>query len=205
MGRDAVANLVAEDQTFTEETWAAITESEFSECRFEGCDISEAVFRAARFIDCTFVRCDMSLMKVTDCTFGGSRFEDCRMLGIDWTRGTWPRIPLHEPNTFVRCDLSMNTFTDLVLGAVRFEECRLREAGFRHAFLADSVFDGSDCAGADFLEADLSGASLQRTVSLIVDPRTTRLEGATVDAATGAAILESRGINLAMEDRPGPR
>lgn len=205
MDRGTMNGLVAEDQTFTEEAWGAVTDAEFQECTFVGCDFSEARFQAVRFIDCTFERCDLSMLKPIDCTVGGSQYVDCRMLGIDWTLAVWPRVPLHEPNAFVRCDLSMSTFADLMLGAVRFEECRLREVTYRDANLAGAVFDRSDCAGADFLGADLSGASFRGVVGLWLDPRSVRLEGATVDPATGASILESLGVNLSIDETEPPR
>lgn len=204
MGRGAVDGLMAEGETFTDEKWGSIVGAEFQDCTFVGCDFSGARWRSVRFIGCTFHRCDVSLVKPTDCTIGDSRFEDCRMLGVDWTLAVWPRVPLHEPNTFVRCDLSMSTFTDLVLGATRFEECRLREVSYRNAKLGEAVFDGSDCSGTDFLGADLSGAGLRRVADLHLDPLSTRLKGAIVDAATGVSILESLGINLATDDLEGP-
>jgi uncharacterized protein YjbI with pentapeptide repeats len=198
-----VKGIYAEDEVFTEENWKSVIDGEFQVCTFVACDFSEAEFRAVRFVGCTFERCDLGLLKPTDCTFGESRFEDCRMLGIDWTLAAWPSVPLYESNAFVRSDLSMGTFTDLVLGPVRFEDCRLREVSYRNAALGESVFDGSFCEGADFLGADLTGASLRRVVGLHLDPRSTRLEGATVDAATGVSILESLGINLADDEPEG--
>jgi uncharacterized protein YjbI with pentapeptide repeats len=55
---------------------------------------------------------------------------------------------------------------------------------------------GSDCLGADFHGADLSGASLVGVAGLAVDPMSSKLEGATVDAEGAIAILECLGINL---------
>jgi uncharacterized protein YjbI with pentapeptide repeats len=197
---EAIEGLIAEGESFRDVDWASISESEFRDCTFVACDFSETLIRNVRLVGATFRECDVSLFKPTDCSIGGSQFEDCRMLGVDWTLANWPRVPLHNPNAFIRCDLSLGTFTDLMLGAVRFEQCRLREAFFRNATLTGAVFDRSDCSGADFLGADLSGASLRNVAGLWLDPRSTRLEGATVDPATGASILESLGINLSIDE-----
>jgi uncharacterized protein YjbI with pentapeptide repeats len=198
--REVIDGLITEGETFKDADWGSVSESDFRDCTFVACDFSEAQFRSVRFVGATFRQCDLSLLKPTDCSIGESQFEDCRVLGVDWTVAKWPRVPLHDPNTFSRCDLSLGTFTDLMLGAVRFEECRLREATFRNTTLTGAVFDRSDCSGADFLGADLSGASLRNVDGLWLDPRTTRLEGATVDPAAGALILESLGINLSTDE-----
>jgi len=199
--RESISGIVAEGSIFTDVHWGSVADSEFQGCTFVGSDLSKAGVGASRFIECRFERCDMSLWKPIDSMFGECGFEDCRMLGIDWTMASWPRVPLHEANFFVRCDLSMGTFADLDLGAVRFNDCRLRETSYRFARLGGSDFEGSDCLGADFHGADLSGARLVGVLGLVLDPLSTKLAGATVDAPAGVAILESLGINL---DSAGP-
>ncbi len=198
--QEDVAGVVVEGTTFTGVNWRSVTDSEFLECTFVDSDLSDAPISMSRFIDCRFERCDLSLWKPVDTVFGACLFEDCRMLGIDWTLASWPQVPLHEPNRFVRCDLSMGTFADLELGGVAFSECRLHETSFRFARMGDSDFDGSDCQVCDFHGADLSGARLVRVVGLAVDPLSTTLTGATIDAATGVAILESLGLKLDTPD-----
>jgi len=187
---------VKEGDVFTEASWGSAVDAEFQGCTFIGVDLSEARVDSTRFVECHFERCDLSLWKPLESVVGGCRFDDCRMLGIDWTMAKWPRVPLHAPNAFARCDLSMGTFADLDLGSVRFEECRLRDVSYRGARLSGAFFGGSDCRGADFSGADLTAASLAGATGLSVDPRTTKLEGATVDAGTGVAILEALGIIL---------
>lgn len=200
MEGESISGVVAEGSTFTGVHWQRVTDAEFLGCTFVGSDLSNADIRGSRFIECRFERCDLSMWKPKDSVFGECRFEDCRMLGIDWTGASWPRVPLHEANVFVRCDLSMGTFADLDLGATGFTECRLRETSYRLARLGGSAFEGSDCLGADFHGADLSGASLVGVKGLAVDPQSTKLVGATIDAPTGVAILESLGINLYSAD-----
>jgi uncharacterized protein YjbI with pentapeptide repeats len=206
MSRESVTGVVAEGEIFIDTSWAEVVDAEFHGCTFAGADLHEAEVRGSKFVDCRFERCDLSLWRPVDSVFGGSRFEDCRMLGIEWTLAVWPRVPLHEPNEFVRCDLSMGTFANLDLGAVTFGECRLREVSYRETRMPGARFDGSDCLGADFYGADLTEAGLIGVDGLALDPRDTKLEGAGVDGATGAAILEMLGINLmvtGLEELPG--
>lgn len=188
--------MAFEGVVFTDVNWDRVEESEFQGCTFVGSNFSEAIIKASRFVECRFERCDLSLLRATDSVVGECHFEDCRMLGIDWTLASWPQVALYDPNTFLRCDLSMGTFADLDLGSIRFSDCRLREASFRFARMAGADLRGSDCSGADFHGADLSGAGLVGAGGLEIDPLTSNLHGATVDADGAIAILQSLGINL---------
>lgn len=203
--RETMTGVSVEGSVFSDVNWERVADSEFVECTFVGSDLSEAIVSKSRFVDCRFEGCDLSLWRPTDALVGGCHFEDCRMLGIDWTVASWPRAPLHEANTFLRCDLSLSTFADLDLGATRFIECRLHESSFRSARLAGADFTLSECPGVDFHGADLSEASLVGVAGLTIDPLSSKLEGATVDAGGAMAILDSLGINLAGGDPPsGP-
>lgn len=205
MSRESVREISNEGTVFTDADWEEVVDAEFHSCTFVGADLHEALVRNTQFIDCRFERCDLSLWRPTDSTLGGSQFEDCRMLGIDWTLAVWPSVPLHDANRYVRCDLSMGTFANLDLGPATFDECRLREVSYRETRLVGAQFGRSDCLGADFHGADLSGAGLVGVEGLVVDPRTTKLVGATVDAATGVTILEMLGINLGESGAEDPQ
>jgi uncharacterized protein YjbI with pentapeptide repeats len=194
--RETVTGLVFDGSVFADVNWERVENAEFQGCTFVGSNLNEAVVKASRFVECRFERCDLSLWKPTDSVVGGCHFEDCRMLGIDWTIASWPRVALYEANTFLRCDLSHSTFADLDLGPTRFSECRLRESSFRFARMAGADLKESDCLGTDFHGADLSGAALVGVAGLTVDPLSSKLQGATVDADGAIAILESLGINL---------
>jgi len=194
--RETVSGMVAEGAIFTDVSWERVEESEFHGCTFVGSNLSEAIVSDTRFVECRFERCDFSLWKPSGSLIGSCRFEDSRLLGIDWTLADWPRVALYEANVFLRCDLSMGTFADLELGSIHFIECRLRESSFRFARMAGADLRGSDCLGTDFQGADLSGAGLVGAIGLLVDPLSSKLQGATVDAAAGIAILGSLGINL---------
>ena len=194
--RETVTGVVADQSVFADVNWERVADAEFHGCTFVGADFSEAKVTDTRFVECRFERCDLSLWKPTRSVIGESHFEDCRLLGVDWTLASWPRVALYEANTFLRCDLSMGTFADLDLGATRFSECRMRESSFRFTRMAGADLKGSDCLGADFHGADLSGASLVGVAGLGVNPMSSKLDGATVDAEGAIAILEALGINL---------
>ena len=94
-------------------------------------------------------------MKVPDTVFSGCRFLECRLVGINWTEGRWPKRPLHGPNSFYKCDLSMSTFAGLDVTGSRFGSCRAHDVGFFEALLVDVDVEGTDPSGADFDRADL--------------------------------------------------
>ena len=196
MERETVTGVVVDQSVFADVNWERVEDAEFHGCTFVGSDFSDAIVTESRFVECRFERCDLSLWKPANSVVGGCHFEDCRLLGVDWTLASWPRVALYEANTFLRCDLSMGTFADLDLGPTRFSECRLRELSFRFARMAGADLRGSDCLGTDFHGADLSGAALVGVAGLTVDPISSKLDGATVDAEGAIAILQSLGINL---------
>lgn len=202
--RETVTGVVVDGSVFDKVDWERVEQSEFLGCTFIGSNFSEAIVSDTRFVECRFDRCDFSLWKPPDSLVGGCHFEDCRMLGIDWTIGSWPRVRLYEANTFLRCDLSLGTFADLDLGPTRFSECRLRESSFRFARMVGADLKGSDCLGADFRGADLSGASLVGVAGLTIDPLSSKLQDASVDADGAIAILESLGINLETVEPDSP-
>ncbi len=185
-------------EQFTNDEWntVLIAEAEFVACTFRGVTFAESVLEGCRFLDCTFTGCDLQLTRVVGSEIAGCTFEDCRLTGIDWTRARWPRHRLHEPNRFVRSDLSMSEFSALHLPGLAVVDGKLVDAIFRETRLPDASFDGTDCTGADFTGADLSGAHLVGARGLSVDARTTKLQGAVLDAAGARQVLDTLGITV---------
>jgi uncharacterized protein YjbI with pentapeptide repeats len=60
--------------------------------------------------------------------------------------------------------------------------------------LIDSYFERTDLTGADFANADLSGATLIECSGLRLDPTITKLAGTTVSAVNALQIAEALGL-----------
>ena len=76
------------DQVFKEARLerAQLLSSEFYDCAFVRCSFVESVFRNCRFVNCAFQQCDLSLVQVAGSTFSSTRFEDSKVIGVDWTQ-----------------------------------------------------------------------------------------------------------------------
>ena len=72
------------DQTFTQPAIekTLFQESEFENCMFNHCDLSNRDFTNTIFIECTFTDCNLSLVKLTNTTFRDVQFTGCKMLGL---------------------------------------------------------------------------------------------------------------------------
>jgi len=183
---------------FADEIWAEelIVGSEFVGCTFSGVTFASSELRACRFVECTFVRCDLAVVRLADSFMTGSTFEDCRLSGIDWTRGRWADHQLHGPNAFERCDLSMGVFDDLNLTDLLMTGCKVHDSSFRNTRLSGANLEGSSLSGTDFTGAILSGARLVNTSGIALDPRSCDLTGAVLDLASAMSIVWTLGVTI---------
>lgn len=56
--------------------------SEYENCTFKSCNLSERVFCEFKFIDCLFISCNLSLVNLKRAVFSDVKFKDCKMLGV---------------------------------------------------------------------------------------------------------------------------
>ena len=169
---------------------------EFVDCTFVHCVFSEVELVACRFVSCTFTSCDLSLASLLDTHFEGTRFEDAKAIGIDWTRAAWPKMTLGEPLSFERCALDHSTFLGLRLPKVRILDCVAREADFREADLTGADFSGTDLTGALFGDTNLSRADLSRARNYAIAPDRNRIGKAKFSLPEALALLHCLDIEL---------
>src|SRR5580704_16799296 len=79
---------------------------DFESCSFLGCNFSETTFNKCQFYECTFTRCNLSNAKVKSCSFFDTFFDESKVIGINWTIATWPRLKLSSPLSFNKCILN---------------------------------------------------------------------------------------------------
>lgn len=175
-------------------TWRdAFTEgepAEFYGCTFVGCAWPERVTRRWMLDGCRFERCDLSLWRPVGCTLTEVQFQDCKLLGVEWTAGGGLRFEAR----FTDCDLSLGRFAELDLTSARFAACRLREADLRGVKWRGAVLTGCDLDGATLEGADLREADLREAILPPLDPAQTRLRGARVDVHTALALVRGLGL-----------
>lgn len=175
---------------------ASLRDKEFEDCGFHGCNFSGATFAACKFVDCTFTDCNLSNIRMAGTRFVNVEFGDSKILGVDWTRATWPRIAVGAPLRFRKCLLDDSSFIGLTLEDIAIEDCRAHRVDFRDANLSRGNFARTDFSDASFgktklVEADFTGAS-----NYTIDVFNNDIERARFSRDEALSLLGSLGIEL---------
>jgi fluoroquinolone resistance protein len=115
---------------------------EFEGCHFQDCNFTESIFKKCRFIECTFTRCNLSVIKVPQSQFTDVVFDECKLVGVDWTRASWPRLVFSVSLKFNKCIINDSSFFGLSLDEIAIEECKAQDVDFR---------DGSFCRASFYI------------------------------------------------------
>ena len=96
---------IFDEQTFKDGEYskAEMHSKEFNDCTFIRCSFNEALFLACAFRNCQFKDCDLSLMNVKDSLFVGTKFEDCKVVGVNWAVARWTQAGLLDQVQPVLC------------------------------------------------------------------------------------------------------
>jgi fluoroquinolone resistance protein len=173
-----------------------LASSEFYDCAFLRCSFVETIFRNCRFVNCAFQRCDLSLVQVVGSTFSSTRFEDSKVIGVDWTKAEWPTTGLAKPVGFFRSALSHSTFIGLRLRGIQIRDCVAVDVDFRETDLSQANFAGTDLAQSLFSDTDLTEADLSRARNYHIDPGRNVLSQARFSLPEAMALLYSMDIVL---------
>ncbi len=168
----------------------------FEQCKFEACNFSHSQFIRCEFIDCEFVRCDLNLIDVKLCRFTDVVFDECKMLGINWTRVAWPQIELSSPVSFYRCNISDNNFFGLKLANIVIEDCRVSEADFRETDLSGANLAYSDFSGSLFMHTKLNRADFSESVNYSIDIEGNEITDAKFSFPEVVSLLKSLPIEI---------
>jgi len=176
--------------TLTQDVVTAVT---FEECTFTNCNFSETQFKRCIFRECVFQNCDLSLLDIDYSTFQRSKFNQCRLIGVNWakvSRIEW--IEFHGCNlsyaTFMELDLSKAVITDCLAKEATFAETNLTEANCTHTDFTDSRFIRTNLTRADFRGA--------RNYAIAADQNT--LKQAKFSLPEAVALLH--GLDIILED-----
>lgn len=177
---------------------AELVSSEFYDCTFRRCSFVESVFRKCRFVDCLFQRCDLSLSQLPDSVFSACRFEDSKLVGINWTDADWPAIGLWEPVHFSQCIISHSTFIGLKLKGIHIVDCVAKDVDFREADLSQSDLSGTDLSDSLFSNTDLTEADLSRARNYHIAPGRNVLKKAKFSLPEAMSLLY--GLDIVLID-----
>ena len=173
-----------------------ISGKEFEQCNFTDCNFTEASFVKCRFVDCTFTLCNLSVMKVAQCQFSAVVFDECKLVGIDWTRATWPRLALATALQFTKCILNDSSFFGLSLDEIMMEECKAHEVDFRGGSFCRANFAHTDFTNCLFNKTNLSGANFAEAVNYDIDIFNNKIDKAIFSRHEALRLLSGLDIEL---------
>lgn len=173
-----------------------ISGKEFEDCTFQHCNFSDTHFEGCRFIECTFNQCNLSLVNLASSRIADVQFEQCKMVGIDWTRVHWPQTLFNAPMSFVDCALDGSCFFGLELHELRLQDCAAINLDLRQASLRGSDFSGSDFSESTFQQCDLRGVNFSDAHSYDIDLNHNQLKGAQFNRLEAVRLLEYLNIKL---------
>lgn len=169
---------------------------EFESCYFTDCDITAGIFKACKFIECVFIRCNLSLVKVPQSVFSDVKFEECKLVGVDWTRAGWSRVVFATPFNFFKCIINDSSFFGLVLDEVTLDSCKAHDVDFREASLRQAVFTDTDLAHSLFGKTNLSEANFSGAVNYDIDVFENVITGAIFSRYEAVRLLMGMGVEL---------
>lgn len=181
-----------QDKTFerVEFTPHAIDDTEFENCVFRGCDLSNFVVAGSDFVDCRFEGCNLSMFVPNHCGMKQVAFADSKLVGVDFTKCTEFAFSV----SFARCNLDFARFMKMPLKSTRFDTCSLREAQFGEANLTNASFAECNLDRAVFHRTTLTGADLRTASNYAIDPETNRVAKAKFSRLGLAGLLGKYGL-----------
>ena len=169
---------------------------EFEDCGFTGCNFSEVTFEECKFTDCTFTNCNLSNAKLGRSRFSTVEFIESKVLGVDWTRATWPRVAVGAPLQFRKSILNDSTFSGLTLEEIVIEDCKAHGVDFREGNFSRGNLGRTDFRNALFGKTNLEDADLSGASNYAIDVFDNRIERAKFSRDEALALLDSLGIEL---------
>jgi fluoroquinolone resistance protein len=160
-----------EDETFSGLSFdqETIADKTFYDCTFKECTFREGVLQRCSFHDCVFTDCDLSLAKIPGTSFANVEFEECKLIGIDWTSAHWPKFGMKRPFSFHQCALNYSFFSGLKLPNLRMTECAVKEADFTDVDFTGALFKGTDFSDSRFINCDLTKANFNDATHYTID------------------------------------
>ncbi|MFB2754094.1 pentapeptide repeat-containing protein [Shewanella xiamenensis] len=198
-----MARVASQGRYFFSQQFIALAESqsqwqdlEFEECEFQDCQFSDSTFRNCKFIDCRFVGCNLSLLKVPLSQFNGVSFEECKLVGIDWTRAAWPRLSFAAPFSFRTCILNDCSFMGLKLDEMVLEGCKAQDVDFREGKFNRANFSYSDFRHSLFGRTELMEADFSEATDYDIDIFNNKIKGAKFSRDEAIRLLNGLDITL---------
>ena len=165
---------------------------EYENCRFTGCELSEADFTGLKFIDCSFESCNLSMIKPAGTAFQEVTFTDCKMLGIRFDTASNFGLAF----SFENCRLDHSSFFRLKLRKTKFRNCDMEGVDFGEADLTEALFENARLVQAIFDNTTLEKADLRTASGFSIDPERNKLKKARFSQANIAGLLDKYQVRV---------
>ncbi|WP_445945616.1 pentapeptide repeat-containing protein [Shewanella sp.] len=169
---------------------------EFEQCVFYRCNFSEVMFSGCKFLECRFVQCNFSLARLGFSIFDSAEFDECKLLGIDWTQAQWPQFSSGSAVSFNQCILDSGSFMGQQLKLMKMRHCRAHDVDFRDANLSQAEVEGTSFSHSLFHRTNLTKANFTDATGFHIDVNNNAIKGAIFSRLEALTLLESLGIEL---------
>lgn len=166
--------------------------TEYLACRFEHCVFENCQINRCKFTDCVFTNCRISNPTIEHTAMTSSRFEQCRLFGINWTHLSSGYI--RPIDCFDRCQLKYNHFLNMEFPRFEFSDSDILASMFADCDLSDSMFRHCHLDDTEFFRCDLSNADFRDAVGYRVDLSNCKLRGAAFSFPEVVNLLGGLGI-----------
>ncbi len=183
-----------EEVTFEKEDFTidGLERGDYEACTFINCNFANSDFSNIRFIDCEFQDCNLSAVKLGGTGFQDVRFQNCKMLGLQFDECSDFLFQV----SFDNCQLNHSSFFANKLVKTTFIECKLQDVDFTNCNLTSAVFDDSDIMGATFTNCTLAKADFRTALNLGIDPERNRMKGAQFSQQNVIGLLNKYQIKV---------
>ena len=164
-----------------------LSDGDFSECSFEGSDLTSAILRRtnlskADFSEATLsravlVEADLSWAKLSRASLVGADMRRCTARAANFTDALLLRARLNDSDC-----LGAN-FSHINATAAQFESANLECADISHATMMNASLYGANCSWANFCDTRLNWANLSWSLLEAADMENANLTGANICAA----------------------
>lgn len=172
---------------FHKSAWEA---GEYDGCIFSKCNFPKGDIHGFSFTNCRFIDCDLSLAKVDNSTFQEVTFEKCNLLGIHFDACKSFLFATH----FIECRLNLCSFYQMNLRNSTFKNCSLQECDFVEANLSGISLDGCDLLGASFDRTILEKTDFREAIHYSFDPNSNKIKGAKFEKLGVLRLLDQYQI-----------
>lgn len=146
----------------------------FEQCTFRKLSLSDEVFFNSNFINCRFEGCDLSRVELKNTQLQDVLFTHCKLMYVDF--GVCNAFSFHAD--FQHCQLDNAVFLNRRLKKAQFIECSLKEAHILKCDLAGAKFKECNLELTRFEDNNLMQADFSTSYNLELNPDTNKIKKA---------------------------